>query len=64
MLLSKPCKFLNQGSRCLRNGSYCDPFCNPKRYHDPDAPENPEDEDLIQRKGEFVWFEKGTPYDQ
>jgi hypothetical protein len=64
MLLSKPCKFLNQRSRCLRTGSYCDPYCNPKRCHNPDASENPEEEGLIQGKGEFVWFEKGSPYDQ
>ncbi len=63
MLLSKPCKFLHQGSRCLRNGSYCDPYCNPKRYQDPDELADPE-EDLILRNREFVWFERGSPHDQ
>jgi len=28
------------------------------KYHDPDEPDKPEEETLMQGKAEFVWFEK------
>ena len=58
MLLSKPCKLLQQDQKCLRKGSYCDPLCTKSEYWDRDEPETPEGETLIQQQAEFVWFEK------
>ena len=58
MLLSKSCKWLQQDQRCLRNGSFCDPYCIKMRYPGPDEPDSPEEELLMQGLPEVVWFEK------
>jgi len=58
MLLSKPCKYLQQDFRCSRKGSFCDPHCIKMRYSDADEPDGPEEETLIQPLPEFIWAEK------
>ena len=58
MLLSKPCKHLQQDFRCSRKGSHCDPHCIKMRYSDADEPDGPEEETLIQPLSEFIWAEK------
>jgi hypothetical protein len=57
MLLSKPCKLLQPDQKCLRNGTYCDPYCRGLRYFDPDGTDEEEDP-RVQGKTELVWFEK------
>ncbi len=59
MLLGKPCEYLQQDQRCLRNGSFCDPYCIKMRHLDPNESDIPEEETSIQWKQKFVWFEKG-----
>lgn len=58
MLLSKPCKFLQQDQRCLWNGSFCDPRCTKMQYADSTEPDGPEKETLIQPLSEFICVEK------
>ena len=58
MLLSKPCKYLQQDFRCSRKGSFCDPDCIKMRYSDPAEPDGPEEETLIQPPPEFIWAER------
>lgn len=58
MLLSKPCKLLQPDQKCLRKGSYCDPYCGGLRYFDPDESDDLEEEPRVKGRAEFAWFEK------
>ncbi len=62
MLLSKPCKHLQEDFRCSRKGSFCDPHCIQMRFSNSDEADGPEQETLIQPLPEFIWAEKrGKP---
>ncbi len=57
MLLSKPCKHLQEDFRCSRKGSFCDPHCIKMLYSN-SSDDGPDGEMALQPLPEFIWAEK------